>query len=201
MIGLGLGVTRLGGGTGVATPFPGAAEVLDFVTGYYRVEAGTVFASAADAGWTGTGTFDGAGYTATGTDVLTKTIDFPGDFIVFAEFVQPSTAANRQLWRHTGLGTPQVMRLTTGEYLEIPAAAGTSSSVTRIASGRSGGNGKVSFGNAAVTTGAAASIPGSANFRIGNTASPFDVPFSAAIARIVIYKATLSDAEIQALGA
>jgi hypothetical protein len=186
---------------GVASiPFAGALEVLDFVTGYYR-SAGTEYASAAAAGWTVSGgTFDANGYTPTGTNVISKTVNLPGDFIVFGEFVQPDTAAVRQLWRHAGTGTPQLIRLTTGEYLEVPDAGATSSNATKTASGRSGGLAKVSFDKGSVSTGASASIPGSATFYIGNTMTPFDAPFNAAIKRIAIYNTTLSDAQIQGLG-
>jgi len=174
--------------------------LLDFVNGVYRVD-GTTYASAALAGFTGTGTFNASGYTPTGNQKLTGTVALPGDFIVFSEFVQPATDILRELWRHSGGSMFAIDRVDgSGEYVENPSSGGTSFSCTKIAHGRSGGVVKTSFDNGSVSTGGAIAVQGSASFVIGNTGAG-DGPWSAAIRSIAIYKQTLSDAQIQALGA
>lgn len=192
---------KRGGEAAPAQPFPGAAEVLDFVAGHYRVEAGTVFASAALAGWTvnGGATFTGSGLLCDASgESLSKALSLTGDFIVYAEFVQPATGTNRSLWYYDSAATPQVYREAAGDYNVFPSPA-TTPSATRVSFGRSGGNRKLSYNNAATSTGAGIAAQAGANFFIGN-APGGTLPFNAAIARIVIYKATLTDGQIQALG-
>ena len=190
-------------------PYNGAYVVLDFAgvknggAPFYRVN-GVTYASAAAAGFTGTGTLDASGYTATGTQYLSGTVDLgSGDFIVFAEFSEADTSATRSLWRHYGSGTPTILRVaSSGAYIAVPSAGVTATTATTIATGRVGGVGKASVNGGAVTSQAGASTaPGSGQLVIGNVLSPSDVPWTAAIRRFAIYKSTLNDAQIQALGA
>lgn len=172
--------------------------LLDFVNGVYRVD-GTTYATAALAGFTGTGTFDASGYTATGTDSLSGAISLTGDFIVFANFAAPATGADRLLWNYTSAANLQVFRATAGPYRTNPVTADVASASTS-AFGRSGGVRKTAWDGGAVTTGAALAAQAAATFWIGNVSGGTN-PWTVPIRKIAIYKQTLTDAQIQTLGA
>lgn len=170
--------------------------LLDFVNNVYRVD-GVTYATAALAGFTGTGTFNASGYTATGSQVISSTVNLPGDFIVLCAF-SPTPFSVAQLWAHGSSGTNRIIRAS-GEYQESPAITGaTPTTASKIAFGSSGGVGKISVDSGAVLTGGAVVAPNSATFRIGNDQSS-GIPWGAPIQALSIYKQTLTDAQIQAL--
>lgn len=172
--------------------------LLDFVNNVYRVD-GTTYATAALAGWTGTGTFDANGYTAASGQRIVNTIDLGANFIVTAVFDNPTPMAqDRVLWAYTN-SLLAYQAASTTPIGTFPATT-TYSGVTLLSAGVQGGVMKASGGGSAVTTGAAATPPGAAAFGIGNfatgvTTSPWGVP----IKKIAIYKQTLTNAQIQGL--
>lgn len=174
-----------------------AADILlDFVNNVYRVD-GTTYATAALAGFTGTGTFNASGYTATGAQSLSSTIDLPGDFIVVCTF-SPTPFGVAQLWAHQATTLYRIIRAS-GEYQELPAITGAApTTASKIAFGTSGGLSKISVDSAPVVTGTSSAAPGSAIFRIGNDSSA-GIPWGAPIQSLAIYKQTLTDAQMQAL--
>lgn len=175
---------------------PVADILLDFVNGTYRVD-GTTYATAALAGFTGTGTFDATGYTATGTQSISGAISLPGDFAVFAEFSSPASASGA-VFQGSVNGVPGV-QFGGGLYSTSPAiTGGTIAACTRVALGRAGGVAKVSYDNAATVTGGTLSAPGSKTLFIGNAINGAN-PWGSPIKKIAIYKQTLTDAQFQAL--
>lgn len=173
--------------------------LLDFVNNIYRVD-GTTYATAALAGFTGTGTFDASGYTATGTEIISGTVAAAGDYVIFSDFQQPATDLTRYLFYGAADAVPSLFRTqTAGLYTPFYGVSGsTSANCTRAAFGRSGGVAKTSYDNAAVSTGSG--MPGFGNkaLYIGNdqgASGAWGVP----IRKIAIYKQTLTDAQIQAL--
>jgi hypothetical protein len=174
----------------------GPDNLYDFKNGVYRVD-GVSYANAADAGLTGTGTFDANGYTPTGTDSLATTLSLTGDFIVFAKFAAPSTGADRLLWNYTSAANLQVYRSSAGSYRTNPTTADAASAST-CAFGRSGGNRVTCWDGGAVSTGAALAAQAAATFRIGNLPGG-GFPWTAPIEMVSVYKKTLNAAQIQAL--
>lgn len=180
-----------GGQTG-----PVADNLYNFANNIYRVD-GTTYATAALAGLAGSGTFDASGYTATGAQSLSGTIDLPGDFIVVCTF-SPTPFGVAQLWAHQAATLYRIIRAS-GEYQELPAIAGAApTTASKIAFGTSGGLGKISVDSTPVVTGTSFVAPGSAIFRIGNDNSG-GIPWGAPIQSLAIYKQTLTNAQIQAL--
>lgn len=185
-------------------PYGGASIVLDFAgeknggVPFYRVD-GVQYASAAAAGFTGTGTFSASGYTAAGTESISGTVGIPGDFIVFARFVDSPTSGTRLLFEGGLSGNLQVGRTDTS-YVTVPVVTLSPTTASAVAYGRSGGVAKASFDGGAVTTAGAFPVLGTGAFTVGNNASGGN-PWAAPIKLITIHKSTLSDAQIQALGA
>lgn len=170
--------------------------LLDFQNGIYRVD-GTTYASAAAAGFTGTGTFGPTGYLPTGSDFITSVITLVPSTIVFADFDHPPVGASARLWRHESGTQPSVFSNALAE-ISASGVTGSSTTCTRIAAGSSGGVFKASFDNEPVITGSAGSFGTGGNFRIGNV-SAGTAPWGVPIRKIAIYKQTLTDAQIQAL--
>lgn len=191
-------------GEGPGDPYMGADIVLDFAgvknggVPFYRVN-GVTYATAAAAGFTGTGTFDASGYTARGAARLDGVVTLLGDFIIYGEFEDPNDSPQRRLWRLAGAEVLQVSSESSG-FSTFPATA-TASAATRAAFGRSGGLAKGSFDGSATVSGSSVLPPGSGRaLLIGNQqngATPFYTP----IKLIMVVNGTLSDAQIQALGA
>lgn len=185
----------------VASPSGGGGLVadilLDFVNNVYRVD-GVTYATAALAGFPGTGTFDANGYTATGSDKLQGTVALGGDFIIATNHVQASGATGALF--STAVNSPQVYWVAgSGMYLTNPAGGVSApSSATKLAFGRSGGIIRASFDGGAVSGAGSFAIPGSVTFSIGNTVASGD-PWGVPIRSLAIYKQTLSDAQIQGL--
>lgn len=196
-LGIGLGLAFIRGAGVPAATGPTPDILLDFVNNIYRVD-GTTYATAALAGWTGTGTFDANGYTAASGQRIVNTINLGTNFIVCAGFATPTPMAqDRILWSQGGAGIIQQASAT--PILTLPATV-SYPSANLVSFGIQGGVVKSSGDNSAVTTGGAGTPPGSAAFGIGNfatgaTTSPWGVP----IKKIAIYKQVLTDAEIQAL--
>ena len=182
------------------SPFLGAVESMDFAgtrnggVPYYSLN-GTQVADAAAVGFVGNGTFNSAGYTAVGTQLISKSVALTGDFMIFCQFVQPPIGALRELWLHNG--GAQVFRASGGTYSSSPAG-GSPASATRVTIARSGGVSKVSFDNGAVVTGGAFT-PGTDTLYIGNEPGG-TAPWTVAIENWTRFNGTFSDAQIQALG-
>lgn len=185
-------------------PYSGADIVLDFAgvknggVPFYRRD-GVVHATAALAGFTGTGTFGAAGYTARGTARLEGTVTIPGDFIIYGEFEDPNDSPQRRLWRLAGAEVLQVFSESPG-FSTFPATT-TASSATRAAFGRSGGLAKGSFDGSTTVSGSSVLPPGSGRALLIGNQHNGSTPFYAPIKLIMVVSGTLSDAEIQALGA
>lgn len=181
----------------VGTPAAGApvADILlDFVNSIYRVD-GVTYATAALAGFPGTGTFNASGYTATGTQSISGAVNLAGDFIVYIEYVFPAAGA-KVAWSHNSAVLP-LIQYTSGNINSNPALI-SSPTATKVAFGLSGGVRKGSADNAATQTGAAFAAPGSAALFIGNL-NDGSLPWGSAIRKFAVYKQILSDAQIQAL--
>lgn len=187
--------------SGGLAPVPGppvgpvADILLDFANSAYRVD-GVTYASAALAGFPGAGTFNASGYTATGNQNLTGTVDLPGDFIIVCEYVIPP-AGVVFLFNHKG---PDNLRIFQNGTIQTTPAIISTATATRIAFGRSGGLLKGSADRSSVLTGAALAAQGSALMGVGN--QPNDVgglAWGVPIKSFAIYKQTLTDAQIQAL--
>ena len=168
--------------------------LLDFVNGIYRVN-GTTYATAALAGFTGTGTFDANGYTAAaGTDRLSGPLSLPGDFVVFASYALPAAGGSSKTL-FTNDNSLNVKMNAGGTITTFPVIGADTTSATKIAIGASGGVAKKCFDGGAVQTGSAYSHPGS-TLTIGNepfAANPWGVP----IKFLAICKVTATDAQYQ----
>ena len=186
----------------VADVYAGADIVLDFAgvknggTPLYR-RAGTTYATAALAGFVGTGTFDASGYTATGVQKITGAVTFPAAYVVYAQFDQPATDINRAaFFENTGSG-PVLQRLTTGEYY-FAGSGPDAVSATKFAGGFNG-NRKVSVnGGAVVTGGAAPAAAGVTTLHIGNSTGNTQ-PWAVPIKLIQIFLSAQTDAQILAM--
>lgn len=178
---------------------PVADILLDFVNNIYRVD-GTSYATAALAGWTGTGTFDANGYTAGSGQRIVNTIDLGANFIVVADFVDPATSANdRRLWSYSdGVTIAKTASATT--IITLPSTATYTSPISTITFGFQGTSAKSSADGSAVTTTGGVASPGLVAFAIGNRAvASATTPWLSPIKKIAIYKQVLTDAQIRAL--
>ncbi len=183
--------------------------VLDFAgvknggTPFYRRD-GTTYASPTAAGLfqTGSASLSGAGYTPTGTDSLSRALDFTGDYVIYAEF-DPATvdppASNPRIWDRSGGAIYAARNVSSGVYSTNPATSAPTSAA-RLAFARRSGTVRASFDGATVAGAGVDAATGSQFFYIGNDSAETKA-WGAAIKLITFRKATLSDAEIQALGA
>jgi len=175
---------------------PVADILLDFVNGVYRVD-GTTYATAALAGFPGTGMFNASGYTPTGSDKLTGTVSLPGDFVLLVKYQLPTAGAQSRILTGDG-ATTSIYLSVDGEVATFPVAGAVSTTATKIAFGRSGGVTKKSLDGGTVSTGAAYAAPGTQMFTIGNSTGGINA-WTQPIALWAAYKQTLTNAQIQAL--
>lgn len=189
---------------GAPDPYNGADIVLDFAgvknggAPFYR-RSGVVYASAFEAGFLGDGTFNSTGYIAVGTERIYSGITVTGDFIVLSITATPTTG-NRTLWEMTDSVPAYAVVKSSGSFQPVPFTGSGDVSNTRIAFGTSGSSSKVSYGGSSVSTGATYSAPSNTNFIIGNSAA-LNRPWTVAVRLIELHQGTMTDAQIQALGA
>lgn len=176
--------------------------LLDFVNGVYRVD-GVSYGSASAAGFTGTGTFNASGYTPTlASDYLVGTTTIAGDYAAVASFEQTNVSGN--VFQVASGGLRPSWSSGTGLYTVLPSPGGGisyPSSATKVVCARSGGNIRVCFDGGTVQGGNAIAAPGAgASVWVGNNAFLGD-SWRFPIKSLAIYKQTLTDAQIVALGA
>lgn len=192
----------LAAGNDAFDPYGGASIVLDFAgvknggSPFYKRD-GVVYASAAAAGFTGTGTFGANGYTATGTQFISGTVSVSSDFIILADFVDPANAGNKRIWQIPGT-VPYVVGRSSTAFLTVPSITAPPASSSRIAFGRAGGAAKASYDGQPVSIGPAADAPTGTTLYIGNQSTP-NVPWTVPIRLIEVHVGTLTDAQIQNL--
>lgn len=185
-------------------PYNDADIVLDFAgvrnggAPFYRRD-GVVYASASAAGFTGTGTFNAAGYTAAGAERIAGSITPPSGVTIFGKTAPTPASSNRRMLSVSGGAFSFDVRRTTGNIFTTSPSTTEVASFSTVAMAMSSGVFKASFDGVPPAPAGFFSAPGSSMLTIGNAVIG-TLPWAAAISLVMVFYGDLTDAEIQALG-
>lgn len=193
----------LAAGVSSYDPYGGAQIVLDFAgvknggAPFYRRD-GVSYASASGAGFTGSGTFDASGYTATGTQSISGPVSLLDDFIILSDFIDPMTSGTKRLWQAPP--GSQLFHVSRGNanYSTQPGTGLGPSSASRIAMGRSVGKARISYDGLPTMVGVDTFPANSSTLYIGNQDTG-TTPWTGPIRLVEVHIGTKTDAEIQSL--